>query len=177
VLITRYNYWINRAGKIMFKRLHHQQGFTMFEMMIALLILSVGLLGIAGLQTRGQQFNHVAYTRTQAVFLAYDLMDRIRNNTDVTVGNDNGDDGAYAINCTAAAKALDNECNANQCAPARLVTYDLTNWCIAVGNALPEGSAVLTWAAATRQYSITLMWKEERTASAPTVSQIWTLQL
>ncbi len=165
----------------MFKRLHYQQGFTMFEMMIALLILSVGLLGIAGLQTRGQQFNHVAYTRTQAVFLAYDLMDRIRNNSDATLNNGNGDDGAYAINCTAASKTPDNECNSdvvtNSCTTARLVTYDMTNWCIAVGNALPEGSAVLTWAAATRQYSITLTWIEERTASAPTISQIWTLQL
>ena len=163
----------------MFKRLHYQQGFTMFEMMIALLILSVGLLGIAGLQTRGQQFNHVAYTRTQAVFLAYDLMDRIRNNSDATLNNGNGDDGAYAINCTAASKTLDNECNINQCAPARLVTYDVTNWCIAVGNALPEGTATLVWTAATRQYAISLQWREDRSASTTIlpVTQIWTLQL
>jgi type IV pilus assembly protein PilV len=134
-------------------------------------------LGIAGLQTRGQQFNHVAYTRTQAVFLAYDLMDRIRSNSDTALNNGNGDDGAYAMNCTDASTTVDNECNVNQCTPSRLVTYDMSNWCIAVGRALPDGGAVLTWAAATRQYSITLTWKEERTAAAPTVSQIWTLQL
>lgn len=161
----------------MFKRLHHQQGFTMFEMMIALLILSVGLLGIAGLQTRGQQFNHVAYTRTQAVFLAYDVMDRIRNNTDTISGNGNGDDGGYVINCTNVGQTVDNECNLNQCTPARLVTYDVTNWCIAVGRALPEGSATLVWTAATRQYAINLQWLEDRTAAAAPITQVWTLQL
>ena len=55
-----------------------QSGFTMIEMLVALVILSVGLLGVAALQTRGQQFNYEAYIHTQATFLAYDLTDRMR---------------------------------------------------------------------------------------------------
>ena len=56
-------------------------GFTLLEVLIALLIISIGLLGVATLQIRGQQFNQVSYFRTQATFLAYDLMDRIRVNS------------------------------------------------------------------------------------------------
>ena len=55
-------------------------GFTLLEILIAMLIISIGLLGVATLQIRGQQFNQVSYFRTQATFLAYDLMDRIRIN-------------------------------------------------------------------------------------------------
>lgn len=45
-------------------------GFSMLEMLVALLILSVGLLGVATLQVRGQQFNQVGYLRTQATFFS-----------------------------------------------------------------------------------------------------------
>ncbi|EAR20898.1 type IV pilus modification protein PilV [Nitrococcus mobilis] len=55
-------------------------GFTLLEVLIALLILSVGLLGVAGLQLTGLRSNHSAYLRSQATILAYDLLDRLRAN-------------------------------------------------------------------------------------------------
>jgi len=73
-------------------------GFTIMEVLVAMLILTIGLMGVAGLQIRAQQFNYTAYFRSQATFLANDLMERIRINTDTTPttpGNNNGDDGAY----------------------------------------------------------------------------------
>ena len=50
------------------------------EVLIALLIMSIGLLGLAALQATSLRANHGAYQRTQATFLAYDIMDRMRAN-------------------------------------------------------------------------------------------------
>lgn len=55
-------------------------GFTLLEAMIALLILSIGLLGNASLQAYSLKVNHGAYQRSQAFILAYDMMDRLRAN-------------------------------------------------------------------------------------------------
>jgi type IV pilus assembly protein PilV len=56
----------------------HECGFTLLEALIALLVLAIGLLGLAGLQVRGLSYNHDAFVRSQASFMAYDLMERMR---------------------------------------------------------------------------------------------------
>jgi type IV pilus assembly protein PilV len=55
-------------------------GFSMMEVLVALLVLSVGLLGMAALQVVSLKANHGAYQRSQATFLAYDMIDRMRAN-------------------------------------------------------------------------------------------------
>jgi len=59
---------------------NNKSGFTLIEVLIAMLVLSVGLLGLAGLQARGLKNNLSAYHRGQATQLAYDMADRIRAN-------------------------------------------------------------------------------------------------
>ncbi|MEJ2108263.1 MAG: type IV pilus modification protein PilV [Acidiferrobacteraceae bacterium] len=56
----------------------NQRGFTLTEVLIAVLVLAVGLLGLAGLQLAGMKSNHSAYLRSQATIVAYDLLDRMR---------------------------------------------------------------------------------------------------
>lgn len=57
-----------------------QHGATLIEVLIAVVVLSIGLLGLAGLQVTSVQSNHSAYQRSQATLLAYDLADRMRAN-------------------------------------------------------------------------------------------------
>lgn len=59
-----------------------QKGFTLLESMVALLILSVGLLGVAGLQSLGLKMNSDAMQRTQASILAYDIAEKLRMDPD-----------------------------------------------------------------------------------------------
>ncbi|MCS4502830.1 hypothetical protein KBTX_03588 [wastewater metagenome] len=56
----------------------HSRGFTLIEVLVALLVLSVGLLGLASLQTSGLRLSDSSYLRSQAVLAGYDLIDRIR---------------------------------------------------------------------------------------------------
>jgi len=61
------------------------------EALVALVVLSIGLLGIAGLQITSLKANHGSATRTQAVYLAYDIIDRMRANPAKAIA------GAYNI--------------------------------------------------------------------------------
>jgi type IV pilus assembly protein PilV len=55
-------------------------GFSLIEVLIAIVILGVGLLGIAGLQVVGLQSNHSSYMRSQASFQIAGILDRMRAN-------------------------------------------------------------------------------------------------
>lgn len=59
------------------------EGFTLIEVLVSVLILGIGILGVLNLQTRALMDNQDAYLRTQAIFLAYDISDRIRANASV----------------------------------------------------------------------------------------------
>ena len=59
---------------------YRSQGFTLIEVLIAIIVLSIGLLGLAGLQLTSLRNSNSAYTRSQAVILSYDIVDRIRAN-------------------------------------------------------------------------------------------------
>lgn len=69
---------------------HTQQGATLLEVLVAVVILSVGLLGMAGLQATSVQANQGAYYRSQASILANDMADRMRANRDRALAGDYG---------------------------------------------------------------------------------------
>lgn len=56
-------------------------GFTLLEVLVAMIIFAIGMLGLAGMQGISLKDNNDAYHRSQAVFFAYDLGDRIRANS------------------------------------------------------------------------------------------------
>ena len=58
------------------------RGFTLIEVLVTVVVISVGLLGIVALQVVSLRNNHESYLRTQATALADDIIDRIRSNRD-----------------------------------------------------------------------------------------------
>jgi len=76
-----------------------QQGLSLLEAMIALVIISVGLLGIAALQINALKQNNSAYWHSKAVWIAHDMAERMRANSSVTndyVGIDTSNAYAHA---------------------------------------------------------------------------------
>ena len=127
-------------------RRRRSQGFTLLEILIAMLVLAIGLLGIAAMQLRGLQYSHDAYLRSQISVLAYDIADRMRlNRSEAT--NYTGD---YTVPTTAP----------SGCAPAAVsATNDLTCWRRQVYDALPPGSrANITLASG--EYTVSLEWDD-----------------
>lgn len=103
-----------------------QSGFTMIEMLVAVLIVSIGLLGVAGLQVYGLSTNHSAYLRSQATFLAYDITDRMRANDTAARA------GSYNIAYADAAPSGGD-----------VAATDLQQWLAALNQALPEGDGAI----------------------------------
>lgn len=135
-----------------------QNGFTLLEVMIALVIFSIGLLGLSGLQAISLQNNQVAYSRTVATMLAYDLADRIRNNPG----------GTYS---TAAIPGTPpTSCITNSCTPANMALHDLWEWNQSINDAqnnLLSAQGFITPPVAGTAYTIAIAWDEERTGTAP----------
>jgi len=77
---------------------HRQRGFSMIEVLIAILVLGFGLLGFALLQTTNVRFVQSANYRTQATNLSYELLDQIRMNR-VTAARYVGDYAATTEDC------------------------------------------------------------------------------
>ena len=133
-------------------------GFTLLEVMIALVIFSIGLLGLAGLQARGLQSNSAAHYRTVAAILAYDMADRLRSNP-TGVSN-----GAYNALTVAPGAAPAPNCVTAACTPDEQAAYDYYEWTTQAANQLPSGHGTVTGAGA--QFTIIVMWNEDRTANA-----------
>lgn len=132
-----------------------QSGFTLLEVMVALLVLSIGLLGLAGLMASSMRNNQSAYHSTQATWLAYDILDRMRANGAVALS------GGYG-----AANALGSPANCTTTAPSgSIAAQDIGGWKNMIACALPEGDGAITVTPANRRVSITVQWNDSRATS------------
>lgn len=110
-----------------------QQGFTLLEILIALVILSVGLLGLAGLQLNGLRSNQDSYYLTQAMAQAYDMADRMRANM---AGYGEGDYNNIAATVPASPS---KDCATSTCSALEMAQYDAYQWNTANDKLLPQG--------------------------------------
>jgi len=134
-----------------------QRGITMVESLVALVVLAVGLLGIASLYVTSLQTGRTALIRTQAVNLVSDMGDRIRANG---LAGDAYDTDEYA-----GAPAVQNCVVTSNCNAATLAQDDLARWIEAVEATLPSPVATVTFIAAAAagrpdQYQINVQWQE-----------------
>jgi len=127
------------------------QGFTLLEVMIALVIFSIGLLGLAGLQGISVRNNQVAFSRTVASQLAYDLADRIRNNKT--------GDYTQTIPTSSPGSCITSS---NTCKPSDLAKFDLYEWDQTLNDPNNNLSGVQASITATGTgYTVAIGWDEK----------------
>jgi type IV pilus assembly protein PilV len=128
-----------------------QRGFTLVEVLIALIIMSVGMLGIAGLYVQSMQAGRASMFRHNAVTLAGDVADRIRANP--TAG------AVYA-----AGGGVDNSCVAQgvDCSQPQMASHDIFLWSAQATETLPNGQINITFdgTVAPPVYTIQVAWVE-----------------
>lgn len=128
-----------------------QRGFSLVEVLIALVILSVGMLGIAGLYVQSMQAGRTATFRHHAVTLAGDVADRIRANPRAA--------GAYT-----AVGGADSGCVAMgiTCSQAQMAAHDIFLWTQQAQETLPAGTVTITFDGAVTPptYEIEVAWVE-----------------
>lgn len=129
-----------------------QQGVTLVEAMIALLVISIGLLGIASLQLTAMNQNASSLNHSQAVWYAYNMSDRIRANIDAFAAYDGIDTST----------GYSQDCIGSNCSNAQMVTADAADWANMMTN-LPGGIGVIN--ANADGLLVTVMWDDDGTGA------------
>ena len=158
-------------------------GFSIIELLIAVLVMAVGILGIAGLQVVSLQQNRSALFRAEATQMANDIMDRIRANPAAIYA-------PVLIDAIPVSTARD--CKTNSCTPVQMAGYDIASWKCALNpqdadgdtyticgtlqitktsdmssSSLPQGAGSVTLTATT--YEITVRWVDDRAGNTKSI--------
>lgn len=139
-------------------------GFTLIEVLVAVIILAGGLLGLAALQAKSLSNNLSAYSRSQATHLAYDIADKMRANPSAALTPAAGYLGPIPENCPNGANP--NTCtactsSATPCSSLQLAQKDLFDWGRDLTAALPNqgvGQIILN----NGVYTVTITWNDDK---------------
>lgn len=131
-----------------------QRGVTLIEVLVTVIVLAIGLLGLAGLQMNSLRFTYSAYQNSQATIMTNDILDRMRanrmaaesGNYDIAIGTMPG-----AVSCTGA--------GAN-CSITNMAAADLFEWKQSLNAVLPAGDGSI--AQNGNLFIITIQWDDSR---------------
>ena len=116
------------------------RGFSMLESLVAVMVFAFGAIGTTGMQIMATQSNYEAAQRTQAVYFATDIIERMRNNPGVMDSYDSSGDNSWTI---LGANSIESEptphCNTSGCTAGQQAAHDL--WCWEQGL---DGNAITT---------------------------------
>jgi len=176
------------------KKYQYTQGFTLVEVLISVLVLGMGMLGIINLQSRALMDNQDAYLRSQAIFLAYNMSDRIRANADEwRVGVTDLSNypvsfvpayrfcSTYDPNVSSLVAVANPPATPANCTDTQVAAYDAYRWTADVVDMLPNGTVMLArvddpntaTVSATEVIRLTVSWdrvSQHITASSPSYS-------
>lgn len=131
------------------RSIHRARGFSLMEVLVALLILGIGLLGLASLQAQSYRFNHDAYVRSQSTILASELIDKMRLDptADYSLAN------PAAVNCDVQA----NPAAFTDASPS----MEVCRWLADIGARLPGGTGtVVPNALDPAFFDVTVRWAD-----------------
>jgi type IV pilus assembly protein PilV len=174
-------------------------GFTLIEVLIAMLLLAGGLLGLAALQTTTLRSNLAAYNYGQATQLLYDMADRMRaNNCKPNAGATPAltcNYPAYAAaasayitsnsNTYASGKTINTACTTtsspSSCTPTVLAGNDLIDWNTAIVNTLPMGRGSISStdnpAKVNSLFVLSVTWDDDRNGAVDSNDPTFTMSL
>lgn len=127
-----------------------QRGSSLIEVLVTVIVLAIGMLGLATMQNTSLKLSYDSYLRSQANFLAYDLIDRIRANPD-----------AERYEITDDATITKKDCfNGNSCTVSDLRQFDLYYWRAQAEELMPNAKVEVTFDDSQNIYSMRLRWQD-----------------
>jgi type IV pilus assembly protein PilV len=137
--------------------MHSGRGFTLLEFLVTLLIVSFALLGIAGIIGVSVKNNQSAFSRTQAVVLVGDIIDRMRANRPIAEGSA---PSPYNVALGASPSS------------SGIPQADLTEWRAELAAAFPSGTGSVDLDAATRKVTVVVQWNDAAGSGGSTTQQV-----
>ena len=154
------------------------KGFTLIEILVSLLIISVGLLSFALLQAESLKATHTSMQRTKAVSFATDMLERIRANTKAINQYDDANAAPANLNCSDAQAAV----NGVNCTPVQMANFDVWDWerNLIFDDATDQrggivggaGSITVTGVNTPYSVSINITWNDRKDANSYTLDTI-----
>ncbi len=166
------------------KHVRAQAGTTLLEVMVSVVVLAIGLLGVASLQVNSLKYQKTANQRIEATQAAYDIAERMRANWVFTTANSgtavsadalyiadrklNEDKyqlvATYAANLAAADSAVPNDCTVvTGCDTNKIAKNDLQDWLRKLKQKLINGTGIISGVvgATSSSFDVTVMWQEQ----------------
>ncbi|MFT5135955.1 MAG: type IV pilus assembly protein PilV [Arenicella sp.] len=128
-----------------------QAGTSLIEVLVSIIIIAIGLLGLAALQNTSLKLSYESYVRTQATFLATDMIDRIRSNPEAAENYSIDEDGTVAqISCF-----MGDTCSSNE-----MRQFDLYHWREQARVLLPNARVDISYDDSHLLYSMRIKWED-----------------
>lgn len=151
------------------KRRLHNRGVSLIEVLIAIVVASIGLLALAGVNAAAIRYTKMSQYRGTATLLANDIGERMRANK-AGAGN-------YVFSSNFATQATlpsapANLCNTNAdtCSALQVAAADLYTWQVRVRDQLPNGSVYIQYQNLQSAYDVWLIWRDPSVASDDVVA-------
>ena len=152
-----------------------QSGFLMIEVLVAMIVFAISLIGIAGMLVISHKSSSSSYIKQQAVQSANDILDRINaNRTEVT--NANYDTNNLSSGTPVYPSAPTTDCGTSSCSSTQIATYDKWYWLAKDLTQLPNGSGSIKTSVSGNQTTIvvTVQWDDspaQKKLGASTITQ------
>lgn len=127
-----------------------QGGFSLVEVLVTMLLMSIGLLGIAGIITTSLRNNQSSYAQSQASLLANDIVERMRANRAVAEKSS----APYALGLTATAPT-----------GSSVPETDLREWRTLLSQSMPSGTGSVAFDTTSGDVTVTIQWDDSRSTS------------
>lgn len=135
-------------------------GFSLLEVLIAMVVLSIGLLGLAGLQLSALRGNNQSYERSQAQLLAYEIADAMRTNRVEAAA------GTFNMSQASPPAVPPGDCLTASCTRGQAALLAARDWFGRVQVMLPQATASVacsaTPCASGVMHTVQVMWDEQR---------------
>ena len=152
-------------------RVRSSAGFTLLEVLVVLLVMSIGMLGVAGLQAATSRYKISAWSRASTAVLFSDFADRVRANPEqagLSYFSDKAATSTSAYTLSAdwstqlsATLTVSPDCMSTACTAAERATYDMTIWRQEVRRQLPQGAAIVS-GNRTSGMTVSMMWYDKQ---------------
>ncbi len=140
----------------------YQQGFSLFEVLIALVILALGMLGIAHMLLITHKSNSSNYIKQQAVQSAYNILDRIHANRPAAISGNYSISNLVSSGAPIAPSPPSTNCNNSVCSTSQLAAYDTWYWLATEVAQLPNGCGAVSTAVSgvNTIVTVTVQWDD-----------------
>ncbi len=144
------------------------RGFSLFEVLVALVIMAIGMLGIARMLLIAHKANSSSYIRQQSIQAAYDIIDHMRANRQATLNGNYNVSNLVTNGAPTIPSAPSTKCDIASCSASQLASYDSWHWLSTELTKLPNGCGAVSTntAGLNTVVTVTVQWDDSASQTA-----------